>query len=73
MLQVMSRTEEMKVAFDRKNRDGSSAFQIDYKQHFGAMSSEIERLSNPNTLINVDVADWEWYIQMRGDLYQHHF
>ena len=61
-LQVMSRTEEMKFAFDWKNRDGSSAFQIDYKQHFGPMSSEIERLSNPNTLINVDVADWEWFI-----------
>ena len=26
------------------------------------MSSEIERLSNPNTLINVDVADWEWLV-----------
>ena len=62
MLQVMSRTKEMKVALDWKNRDGSSAFQIDYKQHFGAMSSEIERLSNPNTLINIDVADWEWFI-----------
>ena len=61
-LQVMSRTEEMKFAFDWKNRDGSSAFQIDYKQRFGPISSEIERLSNPNTLINVDVADWEWFI-----------
>ena len=62
MLQVMSRTEEMKVAVDWKNRDGSSALQIDYKQHFGAMSSEVERLSNPNTLINLDVANWEWYM-----------
>ena len=61
MLQILSGEEQCKIAFEWKNKDACPALQIDYKQCFGAISGEIEKLNNPNTLTNVDVADWEWF------------
>ena len=59
-LQIFSE-EQCKIAFEWRNKDACPALQIDYKQCFGAVSGEVERLNNPNTSINVDVADWEWF------------
>ena len=51
-----------KVAFEWRNKDASPALQIDYRQTFGPISGEIERLNNPDGLVNLDVSEWEWLV-----------
>ena len=59
-LQIMSGEEQFKVAFEWRNKDACPALQIDYKQCFGPISGEIERLNNPDGLVNLGVSQWEW-------------
>ena len=58
-LQIISGVEQFKVAAEWRNKDACPALQIDYKQCFGPISGEIERLNNPNGLVNIDVSEWE--------------
>ena len=43
-----------------KNNECCPALQIDYSQSFGPISEGVERLKNPQTLTNIDFANWEW-------------
>ena len=44
-----------------ENNEACPALQINYKQTFGSISEQVEKLKNPESLTNLDPAEWEWY------------
>ena len=59
-LQIASREKWTTGVWQWKNNEYCPALQIDFTQSYGSISDEAERMKTPETLTNIDFAEWEW-------------